>query len=176
MSSLSIHSLLSVKTLDSLSAWILFFPGYEPLNTEQPNLLGDRVALHRMCTSHRVNIVNSSGIVRLNAYMCRCHVNTDGFQTKEYSHEFETATVIFRFSFNPSAYCFFPTHDCTPTLVWGVRKQINVNLCVLVYKWDIQLSQYYCTTTVVLQGFLAIILHVPGSSFILSKCLGFIMF
>ena len=101
MSSLSIHSLLSVKTLDSLSARILFFPGYEPLNAEQPNLLGDRVALHRMCTSHRVNIVNSSGIVRLNAYMCRCHVNTDGFQTKEYSHEFETATVIFWFSFNP---------------------------------------------------------------------------
>ena len=64
------------------------------LNTEQPNLLGDRGALHRMCASHRVNIVNSSGIVRINAYVYRCHINTEGFQTKEYSHEFEIVNVI----------------------------------------------------------------------------------
>ena len=64
------------------------------LDTEQPNVLGDRVALRRMSASHRVDIVNSSGIVRINAYVYRCHINTEGFQTKEYSHECEAVNVI----------------------------------------------------------------------------------
>ena len=96
ISFLSIHSLLSVKTVDSLSTWILLFPGIWAAEIQislwiQNSQISLATELHPIeCASHRVNIVNSSGIVRLNAYVYRCHIKTEGFQTKEYSHEFET--------------------------------------------------------------------------------------
>ena len=134
ISFLSIHSLLSVKTVDSLSTWILLFPGIWAAEIQislwiQNSQISLATELHPIeCASHRVNIVNSSGIVRLNAYVYRCHIKTrfsnQGIQP------WVRDNVIFWFSFSPSASCFFPTDDCTPTLAWGISIRGNVNLCL----------------------------------------------
>ena len=76
-----------------------------------------------VCASHRVNVVHSSDIVRINANMDGFHVATERFQTEEDSHQFEAVNVVLRFCLGPSASYFFSTHDSTPTFAWGISIQ-----------------------------------------------------
>ena len=81
------------------------------LNTKHPDIFGSRVALYKMCASHRIKAVNNRCVVQINNYGLSLFLLQKDLKQKNDSHEFKAINVTLGFSFSPSASYFFNAHD-----------------------------------------------------------------